>query len=64
MHFGTAIALARDTPTGALCEAWEVTPEHVASRKSGESPMTLREAGDLAALHGLLLEDILGAAGV
>lgn len=59
MHFGTAIALAAATPTGALCEAWEVTPEYVAGRKSGESPMTLREAGDLAALHGLLLEDVL-----
>jgi hypothetical protein len=64
MHFGTAIALAAATPTGALCEAWEVTPEYVAGRKSGELPMNLREAGDLAALHGLLLQDILGAASV
>jgi hypothetical protein len=64
MHFGTVIALVNATPTGELCEAWEVTPEHVALRKSGESPMTLREAGDLAALHGLLLEDVLGAAGI
>lgn len=59
MHFQTAVALAADTPTSLLCEAWEVSHEHVADRKSGKSPMTLREAGDLAVLHGLLLEDIL-----
>lgn len=59
MHFQTAVSLARATPTTVLCEAWEVTPEYVAGRKSGELPMNLREAGDLAALHGLLLQDVL-----
>ena len=59
MHFGTVISLANATPTGVLCEAWEVSPEDVAARKCGKSPMTLREAGDLAELHGMLLQDIL-----
>lgn len=64
MHFATVIALANDTPTGALCEAWEVSPEDVAARKCGDVAMSLREAGDLAELHGLLLQDVLSAAGV
>ena len=51
--------LAIATPTGVLCEAWGSTPEHVAERKSADSPMTIREAGAVAELHGLLLEDIL-----
>lgn len=64
MHFQAAITLARATPATVLCEVWEATPEHVAGRQSGEMPMNLREAGDLAAWHGLLLEDILSAGSV
>jgi len=59
MQFQTVVKLAADTPTMALCEAWGATPEYVAERKSAGSPMTLREAGAVAELHGLLLEDIL-----
>jgi len=51
--------LAIATPTGVLCEAWGSTPEHVAERKSAGSPMTIREVGALAELHGMKLEDVL-----
>jgi hypothetical protein len=60
MHFQTAVALAADTPTRKLREVWGVGPEYVTARTRGEVPMNLREAGDLAKLHGLRLEDILG----
>lgn len=59
MQFDRAVKLARDTPTSVLCEAWGASPVEVFSRKSGERPMTIREAGALADMHGLKLLDIL-----
>lgn len=59
MGFDRAVKLANDTPTRVLCEAWGASPEYVASRKSAEHPMTIREAGDLADWHGLTLLDVL-----
>lgn len=59
MQFERAVALARDTPTTVLCEAWGTSPDVVRGRKKGEHPMTLREAGALAELHGMKLVDVL-----
>lgn len=59
MKFEYVIQLARDTPTGVLCEAWGADAAHVASAKKGERPMSLREAGALADVHGLKLLDVL-----
>ena len=59
MHFKRAIQLAAATPTGVLCDAWGLSPEDVDARKSERTPLTVREAGSLAELHGLLLQDIL-----
>lgn len=59
MQFEHVMQLARDTPTSVLCEAWGATPADVSSRKKGERPMTIREAGALADLHGLKLLDVL-----
>lgn len=59
MQFERVTELVNTTPTGILCEAWSASPEHVELRKSAVHQMTVEEAGDLAALHGLKLPDIL-----
>lgn len=59
MQFDRVVGLARDTPTSVLCAAWGASPVEVFSRKSGERPMSLREAGALADVHGLKLLDVL-----
>lgn len=59
MRFQRVVELANATPTSVLCKAWGEIPEYVDSRKICEHPMTLREAGDLAELHGLTLLDVL-----
>ena len=59
MRFQRVIELANNTPTSVLCEAWGESPEYVASRQRQEHPLTLKEAGDLAEVHGLTLQDIL-----
>lgn len=59
MQFATVIALANATPVSVLCEAWGADRESVMSRRAYMVPMSLREAGDLAELHGLKLEDVL-----
>lgn len=59
MQFERATELANATPTSVLCATWGKTPAYVASRKICEHPMTIREAGDLAELHGLNLLDVL-----
>ena len=59
MQFERVKSLARDTPTSVLCEAWGASAEDVAACKKGERPMTIREAGTLADLHGLTLLDVL-----
>ena len=59
MHYARAIQLAAITPTVALCKAWNLSAEDVDARKRAETPLTIREAGSLAELHGLRLEDVL-----
>lgn len=59
MTFDRAETLARNTPTSVLCEAWGLMPQDVDARKRARTPLTIREAGSLAELHGLRLEDIL-----
>lgn len=59
MQFENVVALARNTPTGALCEAWGASRTAVLSRKRGERPMTIREVGALAEVHGMKLLDVL-----
>ena len=53
------IALARSTSADRLCKAWSLSPSAVRARKKGEQHLTIKEAGSLAQLHGLTLEDVL-----
>lgn len=59
MNQDPVITLARRTPIDVLCVAWGCSDKEVGPRLDGREPMTVREAGDLAAIHGLKLEDIL-----
>jgi len=59
MEFERVLNLAEITPVGDLCAAWGTLPEDVDARKRARTPLTIREAGSLAELHGLRLEDIL-----
>jgi hypothetical protein len=59
MQFERLTELANATPTSVLCQVWGESTEYVASRQRAEQPMSLREAGDLAEVHGLKLEDVL-----
>lgn len=59
MRFERVRELAAATPTGVLCEAWSACPEYVELCKVAVHRMTLDEAGQLAAVHGLTLPDIL-----
>ncbi|WP_426989686.1 hypothetical protein [Pseudarthrobacter sp. Y6] len=42
-----------------LCAAWAADADDVTACTRGERPMSIREAGALAEIHGLRLEDIL-----
>ena len=59
MRFERVQELAAATPTGVLCDAWSASPEYVELCKVAVRRMTLEEAGELAAVHGLTLPDIL-----
>ena len=59
MQFERIVSLANATPISVLCEAWGTDRESVMSRRAYMVPMSLREAGDLAELHGLKLLDVL-----
>ncbi len=59
MQFELIANLANATPNGVLCDAWAVDREAVDARKRAETPLTIREAGSLAELHGMKLEDVL-----
>jgi hypothetical protein len=59
MQFQNVIGVARDTPTGVLCEAWKLDATAVHACLQGERPMTIREAGALAELRGMELQDLL-----
>lgn len=58
MQFEQVASLAGKTTTGALCAAWETTPADVIDCERGKRPVTLREVGALAELHGLKLLDV------
>lgn len=57
--FAKITKLARDTPTSVLCEAWGEDAPTVWACKKGERPMTIRQVGALAEVHGLKLLDVL-----
>ena len=57
--FANITKLARDTPTSVLCEAWGEDAAAVRACKKGERPMTVRQVGALAEVHGLKLLDVL-----
>lgn len=59
MEFKRVTDMTNATPTEALCAAWNLNTEDVGARKRQETPLTVREAGSLAELHGLRLEDVL-----
>jgi len=59
MQFDRAYTLARQTPTAALSEAWDTREDAALACAHGKRPMTIREAGALAELHGLKLLDVL-----
>lgn len=59
MKFEHVTALARATPTAALCAAWGLCDADVTSLKQSKRPMTIREVGALAELHGMKLLDVL-----
>lgn len=53
------IALLKSTPTASLSMLWGMSQSAVRARKKGEQPLTIREAGLLAQMHGMNLEHIL-----
>lgn len=59
MRFENVMGLARETPTSVLCAAWAADADDVTACTRGERPMSIREAGALAEIHGLRLEDVL-----
>lgn len=59
MKFERITELANNTPVAELCAVWGATPEQVEQRKTAVACMTLVEAGELAAVYGLKLPDIL-----
>jgi len=59
MEFERVTALTKATPTATLCAAWGIKAEDVDARKRAETPLSIREAGSLAEMHGLKLEDVL-----
>lgn len=61
MQFARLESLIHSTPVEALCKAWGLGVGDVNARKNAETPLTIREAGSLAELHGLTLEDVLAA---
>lgn len=59
MQFDHTYTLAKRTPTKALTEAWQMCENCTHRCTHGKRPMTIREAGALAELHGLKLLDVL-----
>lgn len=60
MNLDAVLTLARHTPIADLCEAWNLSPATVQTRLYGLRPLTIRELGGLADIHGteVLLEAI------
>jgi hypothetical protein len=59
MQFESAYALAATTPAKILGDAWLTSAEDATHCAQGKRPMTIREAGALADLHGMKLLDVL-----
>lgn len=59
MQFARLTELVHTTPSAELCEAWGASPGYVSLVRARTSNMTVQEAGELAAIHGLTLPDIL-----
>ena len=59
MLFARVTQLANDTPSDVLCRAWGVGPDEALALKQSKRPMTIREAGALAEVHGMELADVL-----
>lgn len=59
VRFERVLELVGGTPDDVLCRAWGSSLAEVRAVKQDERPITLRESGALAELHGLLLEDVL-----
>jgi len=59
MQFQRVKELADATPTETLCELWDACPTYVELSRIRVRNMTVEEVGELAALHGLTLPDIL-----
>lgn len=59
MQFARLAALVQATPSSTLRAAWGISSEDVDARKNEGTPLTVREAGSLAELHGMTLEDVL-----
>ena len=53
------LALARSTSMDELCTLWGLSVSSVRARKKGKRPMTIKEIGALADLHGMKLLDVL-----
>lgn len=53
------IALLQSTPTISLAALWDMSLSAVRARKKGEQPLTVKQAGLLAKMHGMNLEHIL-----
>lgn len=53
MNQDPVIALARRTPIDALTSAWGCTDKEVGPRLEGREPMTVRDLGGLADIHGV-----------
>jgi hypothetical protein len=59
MQFQHITTLASDTPTETLSRAWGTCQDDAMAAQKGKRPMTIREAGALAELHGMKLEDVI-----
>lgn len=53
MNQDQIIALARRTPIDALATAWGCSDKEVGPRLDGREPMTVRDLGGLADIHGV-----------
>jgi single-strand DNA-binding protein len=59
MKFEHVVTLARETPIEALSDACGLQEVEALRIQHGKRPLTIREAGALAELHGLKLQDVL-----
>lgn len=59
MHFERITELTKTTQSSLLSEAWGESKAYVELRQREEAPLTIREIGALADMHGLKLADLL-----